>query len=71
LANGFFLVSTGFSFFLWKMEQKLALFRESVLPVLEVVYVSSWSQYKIQKKGLIAMNEALKEAETKVTQELV
>jgi hypothetical protein len=51
------------------MEQKLALFRESVLPVLEVVYVRS--QSKIQKKGLIAMNEALKEAETKVTQELV
>jgi hypothetical protein len=43
---------------LWIIEQKLALSKESVLPVLELLY--------LRKKGFIAMNEALKkEAEAK------
>ena len=41
LANGFLLASTGFSFFPWIMEQKLALSKENVLLVLELVYSSS------------------------------
>jgi hypothetical protein len=62
LSFGFLLASTSFSFFPWKMEQKLALFKENVLLVLELIYSSSWVLSKIQ-----AMNEALKkEVETKV-----
>ena len=54
------------------MEQKLALFKENVLLALELVYSNSWFLSKIQEKGFIAMNEALKkEAEAKVTEKLV
>jgi hypothetical protein len=46
------------------MEQKLALSKESVLPVFELLY--------LRKKGFIAMNEALKkEAEANLMQKLV
>jgi hypothetical protein len=53
LANGFLLASTGFSFFPWKMEQKLALSKENVVLVLELAYSSSWFVSKIQERDLL------------------